>query len=233
MADQFYLRGKKELEEGSPEKAVELLKEALRIDPQNEEIRFELSRAYLKGKNWKESLAVLDRLLIENPENADYIGQRGVTHFSRGDVKSALVDLERAIELEPNYGYRYACRAYVRERIGELEAAIADYEKAFSLDPEDKVAENNLELAREKLKYQQAEAFRNRKTKAHLSKEEIKAYTEEYKRKNKEEHVSPQNEQKVEGKQSSLLREMIHTLRSPEKRKDFFSFLLNGFRHRS
>ncbi len=233
MKDQFYLRGKKELEEGTPAKAAELFREALRIDPQNEEIRFELSRAYLKGKNWKESLAILDQLIIENPDNADYLGQRGVTHFSRGDVKSALADLEKAIELEPDYGYRYACRAYVRERIGEIEAAIADYEQAFSLDPEDKVAENNLELAREKLKYQEAEAFRNRKTKAHLTKDVIEAYTKEYERKNKENEASDPRRGNGEEKRGSILREMINTLRSAEKRKDFMAFILNGFRHRS
>ncbi len=218
------------LQNGSAAEAAELLLAARKEDPENPEIQFELSRAYLKQKEWKSSIALLDDLLQRFPSNADFVGQRGVTHFSRGDVKSAMADMERAIELEPDYSYRYACRAYVRERTGDLRGAIADYEWAVRLDPEDEVARNNLEMAREKLQYEQSNAIHRPKTRAHLSDEEIKAYTEEYEKKQSR---AAAGEGRGEAKRISLktlLGEMKMTLKDREKRKAFLRFIRNGFK---
>jgi tetratricopeptide (TPR) repeat protein len=230
MSKAHFRRALELLQDGSAAEAAELLLAARKEDPENTEIQFELSRAYLKQKDWKSSIAILDELVLRFPSNADFVGQRGVTHFSRGDVKSAMADMERAIELEPDYAYRYACRAYVKERTGDLPGAIADYEEAVRLDPEDEVAVNNLEMAREKLQYEQSNAIHRPRTKAHLSPEEIKRYSEEYEKKQSRQKASESEEEVKKIALKTLFGEMKSTLKDKEKRKAFLRFIFNGFK---
>lgn len=230
MSKEQFSKALELLQNGSAAEAERLLLAAYTDDPENPEIPFELSRAYLKQKKWKAAIALLDELLLRFPSNADFVGQRGVTHFSRGDVKSAIADMERAIELEPDYAYRYACRAYVKERTGDLHGAIEDYEWAVRLDPEDEVAQNNLEMAREKLQYEQANAVHRPRTKAHLSPEEIKAYTEEYEKKQSGSEKEQSEEEVKRISLKTLLGEMKMTLSDREKRKAFLRFIRHGFK---
>ncbi len=230
MSKEQFRRALDLLQDGRAAEAEALLLAARKEDPENTEIQFELSRAYLKQKNWKSSIAILDELVLRFPSNADFLGQRGVTHFSRGDVKSAMADIERAIELEPEYAYRYACRAYIKERTGDLRGAIADYELAVRLDPEDEVAKNNLEMAREKLQYEQSNAIHRPRTKAHLSPEEIKSYSEEYEKKQSKEEAKEGEEEVKKIALKTLFGEMRSTLKDKENRKAFLRFIRNGFK---
>ena len=203
MSKAHFRRALELLQDGSAAEAAELLLAARKEDPENTEIQFELSRAYLKQKDWKSSIAILDELVLRFPSNADFVGQRGVTHFGRGDVKSAMADMERAI---------------------------ADYEEAVRLDPEDEVAVNNLEMAREKLQYEQSNAIHRPRTKAHLSPEEIKRYSEEYEKKQSRQKASESEEEVKKIALKTLFGEMKSTLKDKEKRKAFLRFIFNGFK---
>ncbi|KAA3649024.1 MAG: tetratricopeptide repeat protein [Bacteroidetes bacterium] len=116
---------------------------------------FEEGIALLKSGEYQKALVILDKLIVDSPNNASYYSERGVIYFHLKKKQEALSDMNMAVELEPLKSYRYASRAYILGHYGKTELAITDYEKAIELDPDDAIAHNNLGLLQEQLGYQQ------------------------------------------------------------------------------
>ena len=72
-----------------------------------------IKNLYIKGlklsKDGKYSKAIseFDRILSDNPKNAEVLSDRGVARFHLNDIEGALSDLNKALELEPENPYRY------------------------------------------------------------------------------------------------------------------------------
>jgi tetratricopeptide (TPR) repeat protein len=106
--------------------------------------------------NWPAALALLERLLLAQPDDASLHSERGVVLYHLDRRPEALAALDRALELEPQNPYRHSSRAFLRDATGDLAGAIADYQRALELDPDDAVAHNNLGLLEEKLGYRES-----------------------------------------------------------------------------
>lgn len=78
-------------------------------------------------------------------EDADALFRRGSASVTRGDVKSALVDLDRAIALEPANAAFLLARARLHVRLDDGAKAAADLDAALRADPAS--AEARLERA--------------------------------------------------------------------------------------
>ncbi|MEO8668876.1 MAG: tetratricopeptide repeat protein [Bauldia sp.] len=62
---------------------------------------------------------------------------RGVAHFTKRDLDSALADYTKALELHPDYAFAFFMRGRVHGDRQEYGAAIADYSEAIRVDPTD------------------------------------------------------------------------------------------------
>lgn len=105
----------------------------LEIDPKNYNGRLGLATLEQKEGKFRESLDLLNQLLVEFPEDA-------VLYVARADVERdmkhedlALVDLDEAIRLAPNSVDAYLLRGDIYLDQKKKSQAKADFEKAISL----------------------------------------------------------------------------------------------------
>lgn len=84
---------------------------------------------------YPEAIALLDRLLEQNPRSALDYNNRGLMYFQSGQYAEAIADYNRAIELNPRLDSAYNNRANCYAAQGNLAAALTDYEVALDFNP--------------------------------------------------------------------------------------------------
>ncbi len=87
---------------GKPEAALKEL-EALRSRPDyHQPLDFDFGRALHAMKRYDEAIAKLDAALAQQPENAAYLLESGITRFDKGDLDSAREQLTKAAAIDTN-----------------------------------------------------------------------------------------------------------------------------------
>ncbi|WP_197452047.1 tetratricopeptide repeat protein [Rosistilla carotiformis] len=94
-----------------------------------------------------EAIAVFDRLLESQPQNAQALYLRGLAHERTGDGERALVDYDAAIQANPGYVEAYNNRAVLHAQYGRFEQAIADFGDVLSRSPKFVLGYKNRGLA--------------------------------------------------------------------------------------
>ena len=105
----------------------------LELDPQSYSGRLGLATIEQKEKKFRESLNILNRLLVEHPEDATlYVARAGVEQ-EMGHTDLAMVDLEEALRLDPASIEAYLIRGELYLVQKKKSLARQDFEKAISL----------------------------------------------------------------------------------------------------
>ncbi len=134
------------------EKAIEALRKALEIEPNNKDIILSLGDMFDKLRNFKEAEKLYLRILELDPQNMDnfYVVAEFYSRYA-GEVPDAAMKAEtmylRRIEADPEnpMGYAYAANYYEHLPVSEqnLEEAMEHFDKAnmfwekrIALDPE-------------------------------------------------------------------------------------------------
>jgi tetratricopeptide (TPR) repeat protein len=87
-------------------------------------------------RNYRGSLADLNKAIQLNPNLADAYNKRGFLKDKLQDVQGALTDYNQAIQLDPNYAIAYNNRASLKEEnLQDVQGVLADLNKAIQLDP--------------------------------------------------------------------------------------------------
>ena len=79
--------------------------------------------AAVKSWKYREAIALLDKVLKENPRNADALNYLGYSHRKLGDYVRALAFYQRALDVEPDH-------RGANEYIGEAYLELKQPEKA-------------------------------------------------------------------------------------------------------
>jgi tetratricopeptide (TPR) repeat protein len=100
--------------------------------------RFDIAAAYAEhlyaAKRGEQALAVSERALALNPQNARAWRYHGLIAIQRKDAANALAAFDRAIALTPHDAQPHYERAWVRHKLlGDAGAALPDYRKAAEL----------------------------------------------------------------------------------------------------
>jgi tetratricopeptide (TPR) repeat protein len=94
---------------GAPRNALELLRQALELDPLNQMAAVELGLLLAQFQRYPEALAMLKRARESGPEDTALLYALGQTALQLERTASAIVYLERAYELSPgHFGVRRA-----------------------------------------------------------------------------------------------------------------------------
>lgn len=183
----------------------------------------------IKEGKLAEAVLFLDKAIEEEPKNPVYVSERGVCYLNLGQLGRALEDMNQSVKLEPNYSYRYASRAFVKDRMGDIEGGIADYEIAVKLDPEDAIALNNLGMLQEKLGYKK-DSERSFKKADSIAEENPSSLPNIKKEgmdvKSNTSSLPPVNP----SKKDTLFSVFTKIFKDSNTRKEFFSFIKNGFK---
>jgi len=82
-----------------------------------------------------EQIEVYERLVREEPENADYRVRLGELYFQGGDWDKALANFAKAVELDPQNVELQIKLAIIYWHSGDIEAGIRQLDGALQLDP--------------------------------------------------------------------------------------------------
>ena len=122
-----------EKEFNEPQKAIDYLTEAVKLQPDNHEIYNMRGCIYMTtGKN---QLAYDDfnKAIQLNPKNADYYNNRGTLYEKTGHHKHAIKDFDEAILYDSNAVQFYNNRGSVHLHYGDQKIGCLDAERACEL----------------------------------------------------------------------------------------------------
>ncbi|MFA5804049.1 MAG: tetratricopeptide repeat protein [Melioribacteraceae bacterium] len=141
----FYLRGRDyfyRYTKQDNEKAIELFRNALKLDPNYALAYAGLAGAYGRKKyydssqEWIDSALTLSSKAISiNPNLAEGYKALGDVYTSKGNNPAALTQYIKAVELNPNYGAAIANVGYIYYQYGLFDEALKWTKKAVITDP--------------------------------------------------------------------------------------------------
>ena len=129
---------------GRPERAVDHLRAALRLDPQDAEVADDLGMALAAAGRSDEALAALRDAARLDPHDPKTHNNLGNVLAARGATDEAIAEYGEALRLDPRYPDAHNNLANVLVQGGRLGDAIAHYREAVRGDPEFLEAHRNL-----------------------------------------------------------------------------------------
>ncbi|HEX6865093.1 MAG TPA: tetratricopeptide repeat protein, partial [Thermoanaerobaculia bacterium] len=135
-------------QEKQPDKAVEVLQQALQIKPDDvESLRLIINLLVAQGKE-KEAEEYIARLPAGQTVDPATLLNLGIKHYNDGKMPEALEEFNRVVTENPNLPDAYYYRGLAFLASGKSAEAKADFQKLLELDPK----HANADEAREFLK---------------------------------------------------------------------------------
>ncbi|HUI46786.1 MAG TPA: tetratricopeptide repeat protein [Nitrospirota bacterium] len=122
---------------GLIDKAVDDYKEAIVLNPGDDQAYFNLGVIYQRAGAQNKAIEYYNDSLAINPNRAEAFHNRGVIYFQNRQPGRALDDFDRAIELNPEMVIAYYNRATLYLRTNRQDLALFDFRKACDLGSED------------------------------------------------------------------------------------------------
>lgn len=113
------------------DRALELARKAVSIDPDSPQVLWALGYVYMIRKQFDEAITALERAIAIAPNYADGYGLLALINNNLGNATEAINLIEKGMQLNPHYTYDYPYnlgRAYYA--IGNYEKAVQNLEKA-------------------------------------------------------------------------------------------------------
>ncbi len=117
-------------------KATAAILDALRIDPDQPEVRLSLAVMYRGLGRVAEARDELRRVLALQPANDDAHRLLGGMQIDLGELDQAIVEIQRAIALRPNYWRNHSELGFAYFRAGRLDDAAKAYQRVTELQPD-------------------------------------------------------------------------------------------------
>ncbi len=134
------------LAEGEEEAAVAALQEAIRLDPENEELRFELAEVYIALDQVKQAVRTVEDILIRNPDSIKAHLRLGNAYLRSREPSRALPHFRKILELEPDNEQVRLHLAIAYARANDAGQAIEELKGLLKLNPDSQ--QGRLALAR-------------------------------------------------------------------------------------
>lgn len=111
---------------GRPEEAVQRLREASKLDPENSDLHRELGITFLLGKDWKRARVEMLEAVRHKPDDADAHNGLGYALEKLGEIEAAVKEYRIATRLEPD---DTSYRQHYLEALGKLAVHQAEKKK--------------------------------------------------------------------------------------------------------
>lgn len=92
-------------------------------------------RFYQKARQYKESLADLNKVLKIEPNNTNALTVRGETYQKMGYYKKSIADLNRTLTIESFNINAFVIRGRIYRKMYKYEKSIADLSRALTIEP--------------------------------------------------------------------------------------------------
>ena len=133
-------------------KKIMYYRQALRTDPSNIDIHFEMSSVYVDENKYKEAVSILESLLDEQPENMKIFEKLGNIYFDDKNYKNAIRIFKQAkTKEEDNIEWSYLLgKTYIEDK--KYQEALDELKKVIEKDPAYKNAPDLIKICLEKIK---------------------------------------------------------------------------------
>jgi serine/threonine protein kinase/Flp pilus assembly protein TadD len=128
-------------------RAVALLREAVRLTPDNSTADNNLGRALSQQGKLNEAIAEYREAIRLEPDDADVHTNLGVALNDQGELAEAVAAYREAIRLKPDVAHAHTDLGVALNDQGKLAEAIAAHREAIRLRPDSAEAHTNLGLA--------------------------------------------------------------------------------------
>jgi tetratricopeptide (TPR) repeat protein len=115
--------------------AVKLLDQAGVIDPQNEQVFWNMAIVHMEMRKYDRARDDLQKAISVNPSIAGYHEKLGTVLMELGDWQAAKGPLAKAIELEPALFKAYYKLAQVDEQLDDQQSALKNYTMSCERGP--------------------------------------------------------------------------------------------------
>lgn len=125
---------------GEYDKAMALVKQGLKIEPDNPDLIFELGVLYDKQGKSDKAIELMKKVVALKPDHADALNYIGYTYADKGiHLDEAEKLITKALKSDPDNGYILDSMGWLFYRKGMYEKAAGYLEKAVSLVPDDPI----------------------------------------------------------------------------------------------
>jgi tetratricopeptide (TPR) repeat protein len=121
--------------------AVDIFREALKLDPDFHEASFNLAVTYQKLGLQSNAETVLEDLVTKEPGNAEYFFALGNARFYQGHYSNAARAFRSALDVDPDHLPALYSLAVCQEKMGDMSKASGTWRKYLELDPDSKWAD--------------------------------------------------------------------------------------------
>ena len=152
----YGLLGNEYMDQGDTDLALDLLRKAHQISPENPKVSVFLARGLFAQKQYAESEAVLDQML-QNPEletkrkNAALLSLANI-EISLGKLEYGQQLLQRVQESDPRFPELHWALGVLFQREGSLAQAQAEYEKEFEITGDELAEKQSLTVAKMRMR---------------------------------------------------------------------------------
>ncbi len=126
------------------DKAREAILEALRLDPEQSEVRLSLAQLLMGTGRTDEALAELRKVVTVHPDNDDAHRLIGQILSDKAQFDAAITEFNEAIRLRPGFWTNHMSLAATYFKSGRLEDAALSYQRVTELRPDNAWAFGNL-----------------------------------------------------------------------------------------
>jgi tetratricopeptide (TPR) repeat protein len=135
LASALFARGSAALDAGEDLRAVEDLRRAVLLAPEDVEALMNLGRARHNLARYEEALEAFDRVAKLQPGVPLLRFHRGMSYYALGDFERAVADLDAQLSVDDSYAPGYLVRGLARLSKGEDEPAAQDLARATAALP--------------------------------------------------------------------------------------------------
>lgn len=129
---------------GHPQASIELISQAIQIEPNAPSFHSNLGVAYQGLGRLEEAASCYARALALRPDHVDALNNQGVVLQALGQSEAALANFERSLKLRPNHAETVTNAAISLRVLGRLGEAEAMLRRALKLQPRNADALTNL-----------------------------------------------------------------------------------------
>jgi tetratricopeptide (TPR) repeat protein len=150
-ADALHLLGVIAAQSNNPQKAVELIGQAIAIKPDFAEAHCNHGLALQQLMQFDAAVASYDRAIAIKPNFAEAYYNRGIALQQLKRLDAAVASYDKSIAIKPDYAEAHYNRGITLQELKQLDAAVASYDKAIAVKPDYATAYCNRGIAQQEL----------------------------------------------------------------------------------
>jgi cytochrome c-type biogenesis protein CcmH/NrfG len=127
--------------------ALQMMEKAYQLDPENEEVWFQLGSLYYDTQQYDLARGFAERLVIRAPSERRYLYLLGLLQVATGQWGLARASLEQVVQLHPGMAEAYDELGNLAMEESQPARAVKAYQHALETSPQNSAYRKNLEAA--------------------------------------------------------------------------------------